>query len=127
MGKSLSPTGGCAGKNETGCRRPAREQRQEQLVLIRADQNGMIMYTAYYADEVRDFGEIPKGNGKLGKQELELGEGLIQQLSTEDFRPDKSKDEYRLRVLTVPEKKAKTGEEILRRRTRPTRPVWSSI
>jgi DNA end-binding protein Ku len=85
---------------------------KEQLVLIRAYQNGLIMHTAYYADEVRDFGEIPKGDGKLGKQELELGEGLIEQLSTEEFRPDKFKDEYRLRVLSVLEKKAKTGEEI---------------
>jgi DNA end-binding protein Ku len=34
---------------------------KEQLVLIRAYQNGLIMHTAYYADEVRDFGEIAKG------------------------------------------------------------------
>jgi DNA end-binding protein Ku len=85
---------------------------KEQLVLIRAYQNGLIMHTAYYADEVRDFGEIAKGDGKLGKQELELGEGLIEQLSAEEFRPDKFKDEYRLRVLSVLEKKAKTGQEI---------------
>jgi DNA end-binding protein Ku len=85
---------------------------KEQLVLIRAYQNGLIMHTAYCVGEVRDFGEIPKGNGKLGKQELELGEGLIDQLSAEEFRPDEFKDEYRLRVLSVLEKKAKTGEEI---------------
>ncbi len=40
------------------------------------------------------------------------GDGLIEQLSTEEFHPDKFKDEYRLRVLSVLEKKAKTGEEI---------------
>jgi DNA end-binding protein Ku len=85
---------------------------KEQLVLIRAYQNGLIMHTAYYADEVRDFGEISKGDGKLGKQELELGEGLIDQLSACEFRPEDFKDEYRLRVLSVLEKKAETGEEI---------------
>jgi DNA end-binding protein Ku len=85
---------------------------KEQLVLIRAYQNGLIMHTAYYGDEVRDFGEIPNGNGKLDKQELELGEGLIDQLSRDGFRPDEFKDDYRLRVLSVLEKKAETGKEI---------------
>lgn len=43
------------------------------------------MHTGYYANEVRDFGEIPKGDGKLGKQELELGQGLIDELSQTSF------------------------------------------
>jgi DNA end-binding protein Ku len=52
------------------------------------------------------------GEGELGKQELELGQGLIEQLSHEEFRPDEFQDEYRLRVLSVLEKKAEAGKEI---------------
>jgi DNA end-binding protein Ku len=96
---------------------------KEQLVLIRAYQNGLIMHTAYYADEVRDFGEIPKGNGKLVKQELELGEGLIDQLSREEFRPEEFKDEYRLRVLSVLEKRRRRGKRLPRVRTRRANPA----
>jgi non-homologous end joining protein Ku len=36
-------------------------------VLIRPYQNGLIMHTAYYTDEVRDFGEIPK-RGREARQ-----------------------------------------------------------
>ena len=32
---------------------------KEQLVLIRPYQGGLMMHTMYYANEVRDFGQIP--------------------------------------------------------------------
>ena len=34
---------------------------KESLVLIRAAQGGLMLHTMYFADEVRDFGEIDKG------------------------------------------------------------------
>ena len=34
---------------------------KESLVLIRAAQGGLMLHTMYFADEVRDFGEIEKG------------------------------------------------------------------
>ena len=34
---------------------------KQQLVLIRAAQDGLMMHTMYFADEVRSFGEIEKG------------------------------------------------------------------
>ena len=34
---------------------------KESLVLIRAAQDGLMLHTMYFADEVRDFGEIDKG------------------------------------------------------------------
>jgi DNA end-binding protein Ku len=70
------------------------------------------MHTAYYADEIRDFDQIPKGESvRLNGQELNLSQGLIDRLSADDFNPDHFKDEYRLRVLGMLEEKAK-GEEI---------------
>jgi DNA end-binding protein Ku len=57
---------------------------KEQLVLIRPYQGGLMMHTMYYANEVRDFGQIPKGeNAKLSEKEVELGVGLIEKLSAE--------------------------------------------
>jgi DNA end-binding protein Ku len=34
---------------------------KEQLVLIRPYRKGLVLHTMYYADEVRDFKEVPKG------------------------------------------------------------------
>jgi DNA end-binding protein Ku len=85
---------------------------KEQLVLIRPYENGLVMHTAYYADEIRDFDQIPKGDStRVRAEELKLSQGLIERLSADDFNPDQFKDEYRLRVLAMLEEKEK-GEEI---------------
>jgi DNA end-binding protein Ku len=84
---------------------------KEQLVLIRPYENGLIMHGLYYANEVRDFGQISKGeNAKLSDQELTLGANLIDQMSDE-FDPEKYRDEYRIRVLAMLDEKSK-GQEI---------------
>jgi DNA end-binding protein Ku len=86
---------------------------KEQLVLIRPYENGLVMHTAYYADEIRDLDldQIPKGDSaRVSAEELKLSQGLIERLSDE-FKPDQFKDEYRLRVLAMLEEKEK-GEEI---------------
>jgi DNA end-binding protein Ku len=67
----------------------------------------------HYADRVRDFNQIPKGEKvNLSKQELELGVGLIDKLSAEEFNPENYKDEYRIRVLAMLDEKSK-GQEIV--------------
>ena len=67
----------------------------------------------YYADEVRDFSQVPKGeNVKVSEQELELGIGLIDRLTSEEFQPENYKDEYRIRVLAMPDEKSK-GKEVI--------------
>jgi DNA end-binding protein Ku len=49
---------------------------KEQLVLIRPHKKGLVLHTMYYADEVRDFNQLPKGEKvNVSKQELELGVG----------------------------------------------------
>jgi DNA end-binding protein Ku len=71
---------------------------KEQLVLIRPYQGGLMMHTMYYANEVRNFREIPKAeNAKLSDEEIQLGADLIESMSDE-FEPDRYKDEYRIRV-----------------------------
>jgi DNA end-binding protein Ku len=84
---------------------------KEQLVLIRPYRDGLMMHTMYYANEVRNFGDIPKAeNAKLSKEEIRLGADLIESMSDE-FEPDRYKDEYRIRVLAMLDEKSK-GREI---------------
>jgi non-homologous end joining protein Ku len=58
---------------------------KEQLVLIRPYRKGLVLHTMYYGNEVRDFNQVPKGNDvKISEEELELGIGLIDRLTTAD-------------------------------------------
>jgi DNA end-binding protein Ku len=85
---------------------------KEQLVLIRPYKNGLVLNTMYHADEVRDFKQVPKAeNVNVTAQELELGVGLIDRLTSEEFHPENYEDEYRIRVLAMLDEKSK-GQEI---------------
>jgi DNA end-binding protein Ku len=85
---------------------------KESLVLVRASQDGLMLHTMYFADEVRDFGEIDKGsNATVKPGELELAQRLIEELTGAKFEPERYHDEYRLRVLSVVESKVE-GKEI---------------
>jgi DNA end-binding protein Ku len=85
---------------------------KENLVLIRPSQRGLMLHTMYFADEVRDFGEVDKGeDAKLKPGELELAERLLSELTSEAFRPEQYADEYRTRVLQAVELKVE-GQEV---------------
>ena len=85
---------------------------KEQLVLIRPYRKGLVLHTMYHADEVRDFQHVPEGEKvNVSKQELELGLGLIDRLTSEEFHPENYEDEYRIRVLAMLDEKSK-GKEI---------------
>jgi DNA end-binding protein Ku len=86
---------------------------KEQLVLIRPYGKGLVLHTMYYGNEVRDFKQVLKGeNVKISETELELGVGLIERLTSEEFKPENYKDEYRIRVLGMLDQKSK-GKEIV--------------
>ncbi|MGH7299058.1 MAG: Ku protein [Candidatus Rokuibacteriota bacterium] len=85
---------------------------KESLVLVRPAQDGLMLHTMYFADEVRDFGEIEKGKSvKLREGELQLAERLIDELSHDEFKPEQYQDEYRGRVLELVNSKVE-GKEI---------------
>src|SRR5262249_21310554 len=92
---------------------------KEQLVLIRPYENGLIMHSLYYANEVRNFAEIAKGeNSKLSEDEIELGATLIENMS-DGFVPGKYRDEYRERVQACSRKRAKAKKSPLHTRRVP--------
>jgi DNA end-binding protein Ku len=85
---------------------------KENLVIVRSAQNGLMMHTMYFADEVRSFDEIPKGeSAKITSAETGLAVRLIDELSNDEFEPQKYEDEYAQRVLNLVHKKAE-GKEI---------------
>jgi DNA end-binding protein Ku len=86
---------------------------KEQLVLIRPYKKGLGLHTMYHADEVGDFQQVPKGEKvNVSEKELELGIGLIERLTSEEFHPENYEDEYRIRVLAMLDEKSK-GKEIV--------------
>jgi DNA end-binding protein Ku len=85
---------------------------KENLVIVRSAHNGLVLHTMYFADEVRNFDEIAKGeSAKISEAESQLAVRLIEELSTGDFEPDKYEDEYSQRVLDLVDKKAE-GQKI---------------
>ena len=65
----------------------------------------------YYATEVRNFADIAKAeNKKLADEEIALGADLIESMSDE-FKPEKYRDEYRERVQAMLDEKS-NGREI---------------
>jgi DNA end-binding protein Ku len=85
---------------------------KENLVIVRSARNGLVLHTMYFADEVRNFDEIAKGeSAKISEAESQLAVRLIEELSTDAFEPDKYEDEYSQRVLDLVDKKAE-GQKI---------------
>src|SRR5262247_2993862 len=83
---------------------------KEQLVLIRPYENGLIMHSLYYANEVRNIADIAKAeNVKPSDEEIALGANLIENMS-DGFNPEKYRDEYRERVQAMLDEKSKGGE-----------------
>jgi DNA end-binding protein Ku len=85
---------------------------KENLVIVRAAQKGLMMHTMYFANEVRSFDEIPKGeSAKITGAETSLAIRLIDELSNDEFEPEKYHDEYSERVMNLVNSKAE-GKEI---------------
>jgi DNA end-binding protein Ku len=85
---------------------------KENLVIVRSARNGLLLHTMYFANEVRNFDEIPKGeSAKITGAESSLAVRLIDELSNQEFEPEKYEDEYSQRVLNLINKKAE-GQEI---------------
>jgi DNA end-binding protein Ku len=85
---------------------------KESLVLIRPAQGGLMLHTMYFADEVRDFSEIDRGqSAKIKSGELDLALQLIDGLANDEFRPEQYQDEYRNRVLELINQKVE-GKEV---------------
>jgi len=85
---------------------------RQQLVLLRQAQGGLMMHSLFYADEVRDFSEIDRGESVAVKPgEVDLAVQLIEQLGVPAFDAPQYEDEYRKRAVELIEQKV-AGQEI---------------
>ena len=86
---------------------------KEQLVLLRPYKDGMVMHQLYYANEVRSFEEVDDtAKFTFSDKERELAERLIDQLSTDEFRPTTYHDDYADRVRAAVDQKV-AGQQIV--------------
>src|SRR3954469_19327333 len=84
---------------------------KQYLVQIRPlPEGGLVMQTLLYADEVRSFEEVPHEEGEIKEQELALAKQIIDQISTEEFKPEKFEDDVRKRIQEQIQRKVE-GQE----------------
>lgn len=85
---------------------------KQYLVMIRPYEDGLLMQQLHYADEIKDFGEVPLGEDvEVDEKELGLAEQLIDQIANDRFEPEKYEDEVRLRLQSAIEQKVE-GKEV---------------
>ena len=82
------------------------------LVLVRTfGEDGLVMQQLRYADEVRAFSEVPLGEADVKPAELTLALQLIDQISSDQFKPETYHDEVREKTRAMIDQKI-AGQEI---------------
>ena len=84
---------------------------KDQFVLLRPFEGGLVMQQLRHSDELRPFSEVPMGPAEIREPELQLAVQLIEQIATEEFRPQAYEDKQRQQVRELIARKVE-GEEI---------------
>jgi DNA end-binding protein Ku len=84
---------------------------KQYLVLVRPLDGVLVMEQLHYAAELRPAGEVPHPDTPVKEAELALAKQLIEQSSTDEFRPESYHDTVRERVLEAIQRKVE-GQEI---------------
>ncbi|MBC7794482.1 MAG: Ku protein [Clostridia bacterium] len=81
------------------------------LVALLPKDGGLIMQQLHYADEVKDFAEVPRPTGTVDDAEMNLALKLIDQGAAKTFNPVAYHDEVKDRLSKLVDKKV-AGENI---------------
>lgn len=85
---------------------------KQYIIFLRPFEEGLLMQQLKYAQEVKPFSEIPVGNNiEVKDAELNLALQLLQQSTSEEFRPEKFTDETVARFQETLQKKLE-GEQL---------------
>jgi len=84
---------------------------KQYLVMIRPVANGLVMQQLLYKDEVRPISEVPIDEAEVKEAELKLAIQLVEQISSDEFRPENYEDEVRKRYHEAIQRKVE-GQEI---------------
>lgn len=85
---------------------------RQHLVLIRRHQDGLVLQQLRYADEIKSFDEIDRGDAKVERKEIELAVKLVDQLAGEAFSPEQYEDTVRARIEDAIRRKVEGDEAI---------------
>jgi len=85
---------------------------KQYLVLIRPFRDGLVMQQLRYADEVKSFDEIERGDAAVKPAELGLAVQLVEQSSAEGFHPERYEDSVKRRIEAAIQRKVE-GEEAI--------------
>jgi len=83
---------------------------KQYLVMLRPTGEGLVMQQLLYADEVRPFSEVPLDSAEVKDSELKLARLLVEESSSDVFRPEAYEDEVRMRVQDALDRKV-AGKE----------------
>jgi DNA end-binding protein Ku len=84
---------------------------KQYLVLIRPVKGGLVMQQLLYADEVRAISEVPVGDADVKEGELTLAVQLVNQIASDEFRPEQYEDDVRKRTQAAIQRKIE-GQEV---------------
>jgi DNA end-binding protein Ku len=84
---------------------------KQYLIMVRPLQGGLAMEQLRYADEIRSIAEVPIPKTEVKKPELDLAVKLIEQAATDEFQPEKYKDNVREKIREQIERKVE-GKQI---------------
>ena len=86
---------------------------KQHIVLVRPHgENGLVLHQLRYTEELRPFSEVPiEDDSEVQDSELQLAIQIVQQIATDQFEPQKYKDETKEKVLELIQKKI-DGQEI---------------
>ncbi len=84
---------------------------KQYVISVRAMNGGLVMEQLRYANEVRSIAEVEIPKVDLKKPELQLAIQLVEQASSQAFRPEAYEDNVRKRILEQIQRKV-DGQEI---------------
>ena len=84
---------------------------KQHLVLVRPLNGVLVMEQLHYAPELRSAADVPHPETPVKETELALAKQLIEQSSTDEFRPENYHDTVRERVMDAIQQKVE-GQEI---------------
>jgi DNA end-binding protein Ku len=85
---------------------------KQYLVLIRPFEDGLMLQQLRYADEIKSFEEVERGKGEVKPAELKLAVQLVDQITSDEFRPEQYHDAVRERMSAAIQRKVE-GEEAI--------------
>jgi len=85
---------------------------KQYLVLIRPFEDGLVLQQLHYADEIKPFAEVERGDAAVKPAELQLAVQLVDQISADEFHPEHYHDTVRERIAAAIQQKVDGAETI---------------